>query len=150
MKKQHRKEQVIIYQAKNGALEFKADVQKETIWLTQAQIAEVFDTTTSNINIHLKNVFKSAELSANSVIKDYLITASDGKTYKTKHYSLDAIISVGYRVNSVRATQFRIWSTKTLRSYIVDGYAINRTRIAKNYDAFLQAVQDVKALQHAF
>ncbi|MEK7452178.1 MAG: virulence protein RhuM/Fic/DOC family protein, partial [Patescibacteria group bacterium] len=92
------------------------------------------------------SIFKSGELKIDSVIKDFLITAADGKIYKTKHYSLDAIISVGYRVNSIKATQFRIWATKIIHSYIVQGFTVNKSRIAQNYNAFFKAVQDVKAL----
>jgi hypothetical protein len=89
--------------------------QKETVWLSQKMIATLFDCSTDNISLHLKNIFEDGELGENSVVEDFSVTASDGKNYKTKHYNLDAIIAVGYRINSKRATQFRQWTTKILR-----------------------------------
>ena len=86
-------------------------VEDETVWLTQKAMATLFDCSVANINQHLKSVFDSGELAEGSVIKDFLITAADGKNYKTKHYNLDAVISVGYRINSMRTTQFRKWAT---------------------------------------
>ncbi len=137
---------VVIYQAKSGAVELRGDFGKETLWATQDQIAQLFATTKQNISQHLKSIFASKELSQDSVVKDFFTTASDGKQYKVKFYNLDAVLSVGYRVNSKKATQFRQWATKTLRSHIVDGYTINRARVGKNYDAFMKAVADVRAL----
>ena len=138
--------QLVIYQGKSGAIEFRGDFDKETIWGTQKQIAEVFGVNVRTINEHLKNIFKTKELDENSVIRNFRITASDGKMYNTKHYNLNAIISVGYRVNSKYATQFRIWATKILKQHILQGYTINKKRIGKNYEKFIQAVADVKVL----
>lgn len=137
---------IIVYQAKNGAIELKGDFTKETIWASQKQLAEVFRVDVRTINEHIQNIFKTNELSEKSVIRNFRITASDGKTYNTKHYNLDMVISVGYRVNSKTATKFRQWATKTLRSYITDGFSINQSRIEKNYQNFLQAVEDIKKL----
>jgi hypothetical protein len=92
-------------------------IANETIWLPQARIAEIFSTTKQNEGQHFKNVFAENELDEKAVVKDFFTTASDGKKYNTKHYNLDAIISVGYRVNSTQATQFRIWATKILQEY---------------------------------
>ncbi|MBI3634367.1 MAG: virulence protein RhuM/Fic/DOC family protein [Candidatus Yonathbacteria bacterium] len=146
MKPQKIKKEVVIYQAKSGAIELRGDFGRETVWATQDQVAELFSTTKQNISLHFKNIFKSKELDQSSVVKDFLTTATDGKKYKVKSYNLDAILSVGYRVNSRQATSFRQWVTSTLRKHLVEGYTLNRTRISKNYDAFLQAVADVKAL----
>ena len=99
-------------------------IEDETVWLTQLQMAALFQTTRNNITLHIGNLFKEKELEANSVSKDFLLTASDGKKYKTKLYNLDVIISVGYRVKSKTGTQFRIWATNTLKSYLLKGYAV--------------------------
>lgn len=146
MKNKSVKNELVIYQAKSGAIELRGDFNKETIWATQAQIAEVFGVNVRTISEHFVNIFKDKELNKNSVIRNFRNTATDGKVYNTQFYNLDAIISVGYRVNSKTATLFRQWATKTLRAHIVDGYTINRSRIAKNYDVFLEAVEQVKML----
>jgi hypothetical protein len=101
-------------------------VESETVWLTQAQMAELFGTSRNNITMHVRNVFKEGELVERSVCKDFLHTAADGKRYKTKHYNLDVIISVGYRVKSQRGVQFRIWATQVLKEYIMRGYAVSQ------------------------
>lgn len=140
------KQKISIYKDKRGNIELRADIANETIWATQDQIAELFNTTKQNISLHLKNIFKTGELKQNSVVKDFFTTASDGKQYKVKFYNLDAILSVGYRVNSKQATSFRQWATKTLRKYIVYGFAINKKRVSENYNQFLEAVDKVKHL----
>lgn len=137
---------VVIYQTKSGAIELRGDATRETMWATQAQIAEVFGVERSVVTKHIRNVFKDKELDAKAVCAKFAHTAADGKTYQVEYYSLDAIISVGYRVNSKTATQFRQWATKTLREHITKGYTLNRKRIGKNYDAFMKAVADVQAL----
>ena len=111
-------------QAKEDNIEVR--VQDETIWLSQKLMAALFDCSTDNISLHLKNIFKENELDERSVTEDFSVTALDGKTYKTKHYSLDAIIAVGYRVNSKRATAFRQWATSILRDYAIRGYVIDK------------------------
>lgn len=145
-KKEARKQDIVIYQAPSGAIELRGDFKRDTIWATQDQIGALFSTTKQNISQHFKSIFKSGELDENSVVKDFFTTASDGKQYKVQFYDLDAILAVGYRVNSKNATQFRKWATKTLREHIVQGFTVNRFRIAKNYDAFLKTVEQVKAL----
>ena len=117
--------ELIIYKSKSGNIEIKTKIQDETVWLTQKQIGEVFGKDVRTINEHIKNIFKEAELEENSVIRKFRITASDGKVYDTKFYNLDMILSIGYRVSSKKATDFRVWATKTLRNYLVKGYAIN-------------------------
>ncbi|MES3031820.1 MAG: virulence protein RhuM/Fic/DOC family protein [Patescibacteria group bacterium] len=140
------KSNIVIYQAKSGAIELRGDFSHETVWATQADIAKVFGVTIPTINEHLTNIFKTQELSKNSVIRKFRITASDGKTYDTQFYNLDTIVSVGYRVNSKTATLFRQWATKTLREHITKGYTINKKQISKNYDAFMKSVTDLQTL----
>lgn len=146
LKKKQKNKGVVIYQAKSGAIELRGDFKRETLWATQAQIAEVFGIERSVITKHIKNILRDKELEARSVCAKFAHTAVDGKTYQVEHYNLDAIISVGYRVNSKTATLFRQWATKILGGHITKGYTINRKQIAKNYDAFLKSVGDVQAL----
>ena len=117
--------EIILYTTPNGDVKLEVFLQDETMWLTQKKIAELFGVEVHTINYHLKEIFKSGELAENSVIRIFRITASDGKNYLTSFYNLDAIIAVGYRVNSKRATQFRIWATQILKEYITKGFALN-------------------------
>ena len=137
---------LVIYQASNGAIELRGDFEHESVLATLDQIAFVFGRDKSVISRHLKNIFTEGELDRKSVVAKNATTALDGKTYQVEYYNLDAIISVGYRVNSKMATQFRQWATKTLREHITKGYTINRKRIAQNYDAFMKSVGDIQAL----
>lgn len=149
MKKSKQKSQVVIYQAKSGAIELRGDFSHETIWASQAQIAEAFEVNVRTINEHIQNIFRTDELSEKATIRNFRIVQKEGKrevVRNVKHYNLDMILSVGYRVNSKKATLFRQWATKTLRSYIVDGYAVNKKRIAVNYAQFLSVVEDIKKL----
>lgn len=116
--------EIVIYQSEILSSQIEVRIEDETVWLTQLQMAELFQTTRNNITLHIGNLFKEQELEANSVSKDFLLTASDGKKYKTKLYNLDVIISVGYRVKSKTGTQFRIWATNTLKLYLLKGYVI--------------------------
>lgn len=120
------KGELILYQVDNGGIQLEVKVEEETVWLTQAQMAELFETTRNNVTLHISNVFKEKELIQESVCKDSLLTAKDGKKYKTKFYNLDVIISVGYRVKSQRGTQFRIWATQILKGYLLKGYAVHK------------------------
>lgn len=137
---------LVIYQTKSGSLELKEDFSNQTIWATQKQIADIFGVNVRTVNDHILNIFKSGELNKKSVIRNIRITASDGKSYNTNHYNLDLIISVGYRVNSKTATQFRIWATKTLKDHITKGFTINKKRIKENQETFLKTVEDIKYL----
>lgn len=119
----------LLYTSANGDIKVDVRLQDETIWLTQKAMAELFAVGVPAVNKHLKNIFDSEELEENSVISILEITASDGKNYKTKYYNLDAIISVGYRVNSKRAVQFRQWATNVLRQHLVEGYTLNQHRL---------------------
>jgi hypothetical protein len=148
-KKQKLNNKIVIYQAKSGALELRSDIHKATIWATQAEMAKIFDVTPQNITLHTRNIFKEGELDVRSTCKEDLQVQKEGDREikrKVKVYNLDVIIAVGYRINSLVGTKFRQWATKTLRQYIVDGYAINRNRIAGNYRQFLEAVERVKQL----
>lgn len=117
--------EIILYKP-DSTLSLDVRVEDETVWLTQAQMTELFQTTRNNITLHIRNIFKEGELEETSVCKESLLTATDGKRYKTKYYSLDVIISVGYRVKSVRGTQFRIWANKILKDYLLRGYSVNQ------------------------
>lgn len=115
---------IITYQSESTSNQIEVRIEDETVWLTQLQMAELFQTTRNNITLHIKNIFMEQELNAISVSKDFLLTAVDGKKYKTKIYNLDVIISVGYRVKSKTGTQFRIWANEVLKSYLLKGYAL--------------------------
>ncbi len=121
--------EIVIYQAPDGSVALDVRLERDTIWLTQKQMAKLFDTERSVITKHLRNIFHSGELDKDSVCACFAHTAEDGKTYRTQFYNLDAIISVGYRVNSRRGTQFRIWATKVLRDHILKGYTVNERRL---------------------
>lgn len=135
------KGQVIVY--KN---QVEVRLEKETVWLTQSQIADLFGTQRPAITKHLSNIFISKELQKKSVCSVLEHTAADGKVYKTKFYNLDAIISVGYRVNSTGATQFRIWATKILKGHLVDGYTINEKRLKKAEQKYRELQGSLKLL----
>ena len=141
------KGEIIIYKPKVGNVELKVKFQDETIWLTQAQIAELFSIERSVITKHLNNIFKSKELNINSVCAKIAHTALDGKVYKTQFYNLDVIISVGYRVNSQKATQFRIWATNILRKYLTKGYMVNQKQLLEAKEKFNQLKETVGFLQ---
>ena len=115
-----KKGEIILYQP-DEAVRLEVRLEDETVWLTQAQMAELFQTSKQNVSLHTNNIFKEKELSLNSVVKDSLTTATDGKKYRIKYYNLDVIISVGYRVKSIRGTQFRQWANKVLKDYLLKG-----------------------------
>ncbi len=138
--------EIVIYQAKSGQIEFRGDFACDTVWGSLNQIAELFGRDKSVISRHIKNIFQSQELEPGAAVAKIATTASDGKIYQIDYYNLDVILSVGYRVDSKQATQFRIWATRTLRQHLLEGYTINKTRIVENHEKFLQAVSDVKAL----
>lgn len=132
-----------LYIAKDGQLQLEIKQEAETLWLTQAQISEVFDTTPDNVSLHLKNIYAEGELDELPTTEDYSVVRQEGKREikrKLKHYNLDAVISVGYRVNSSRATQFRIWATRTLKQHLVQGYTLNQQRLNQRGVEFEQVV----------
>ena len=126
MNRQFDKGEIIIYQPDDKSTQLEVRIEEETVWLTQTQMAELFQTTRNNITLHISNIFKENELEQISVSKDSLLTALDGKNYKTKFYNLDVIISVGYRVKSQRGTQFRIWANQVLKDFLLKGYVLNK------------------------
>lgn len=142
-------------QAKENGIEVR--VQNETIWLSQKLMAVLFDCSTDNISLHLKNIFNDGELDPDSVTEEFSVTASDGKNYRTKHYNLDAIIAVGYRINTKRATAFRQWATNILRDYAIRGYIIDKERMKngaffnQNYfNSLLEEVREIRASERLF
>lgn len=126
----------LMFNSNDGDVSVNAIVKDESVWLTQKGMAELFGCSTDNISLHLKNIFVSGELEENSVAEESSVTASDHKKYKTKVYNLDAIISVGYRVNSKRATEFRKWATKKLKEYMIKGFVLDDERLKQGKDAF--------------
>lgn len=143
------KNSVVVYQSKSGGIEFKEDIQSETIWASLQEIADLFETDKSGISRHIRNIFESGELNPKSTVARFATVQREGsRTIKRtiEYHNLDLILSVGYRVNSKKATLFRQWATKTLREHITQGYTINKKRVAGNLDQFLKAVNDVKML----
>ena len=143
----------ILYTAPSGEVRVDVLLENDTIWLTQKAMGELFDVNVPAISKHLSNIFSENELDENSVISILETTASDGKKYKIKYYNLDAIISVGYRVNSTKATQFRIWATNALKEYIVKGFVLDDNRLKQGQTVFgkdyfkelLQRVRSIRA-----
>ncbi len=126
-----RMNEIVLFETEDKAVTLSVPVEQETVWLTQAQMTELFNTSKQNVSLHINNCFKEGELDKDSVVKDFLTTAADGKNYKTKYYNLDVIISVGYRVKSKRGVEFRKWANSVLKQYILQGYAVNNNRIAQ-------------------
>jgi len=145
------KNQFVIYTAPSGDVKIEVLFENESIWLSQKKMAELFSVDVRTVNEHLKNIFKSGELLENSVVRKIRTTAADGKSYETNFYNLDAIISVGYRVNSEKATHFRIWATKTLRDFIIKGFVLDDDRLKNgaNFgkDYFKELLERVRSIR---
>lgn len=146
---------MIIYTTEDGQVKIEVRLEEENVWLTQNAMAELFETTRNNITMHIKNIFKEKELDPISVSKESLLTAKDGKKYKTKFYNLDLIISVGYRVKSIRGTQFRIWANKLIRDYLVKGYNLDNQRFKNNgggvyFEELLEKIRDIRSSEKVF
>lgn len=146
---------IIFYTTDDGQIKIEVRLEDENVWLTQNAMAELFDTTKQNISLHIKNIFTEKELDENSVVKENLTTASDGKKYKTKFYNLDLIISVGYRVKSIRGTQFRIWANKLIKEYLIKGYNLNVDRFKNNgggvyFEELLEKIRDIRSSEKVF
>lgn len=145
------KSQIIIYETKDGQAKVEVRFENENVWLTQKLLAKLFDVSISTINEHLANIFKTKELSPKSVVRNFRITGTDGKSYLAKHFSLEAIIAVGYRVNSLRGTQFRIWATQRLKEYIIKGFTIDEKRLkeggkkSRYFEELLQKIRDIRS-----
>ncbi|MDK2948969.1 MAG: hypothetical protein PWQ56_134 [Patescibacteria group bacterium] len=144
------KKEPIIYQGKNGEIEFKGDIQKETLWANLQEIADLFETDKSGISRHIKNIYQSRELDPKTTVAKIATVQAEGDRKvkrNIEYYNLDLILSVGYRVNSKIATKFRQWAIKTLRQHIIKGHTINRKELIKNYQEFLQLVNSVQLLK---
>ena len=147
--------EIILYQTEDGRTKLQVVLQEETVWLTQNQMAELFDTSKQNISLHLRNIFAEWELVPEAVVKEHLTTASDGKEYQTKFFNLDVILSMGYRVRSQRGVQFRIWATQRLREYVVKGFALDDERLKQAggghyFDELLARIRDIRASEKMF
>lgn len=147
----------LVFTKQNSEDGIEVRVHDENVWLTQKSMAQLFDCSTDNISLHLKNIFKSGELDPEAVTEKSSATASDGKKYPTKFYNLDAIISVGYRINSVRATQFRQWATKILRTYTIQGYVLDKKRLENGqifdeeyFEHLLDEIREIRASERKF
>ena len=148
--------ELLLYQTDDGQTKIDVRLENESVWLSQAQMVELFQTTKQNISLHIRNVFKEGELDEISVVKDYLTTAADGKAYSTNYYNLDVIISVGYRVKSHRGTQFRIWATTQLREFLIKGFVLNDERLKETghtnqyFDELLDRIRDIRSSEKIF
>ena len=147
----------LIFTSQAGEDGIEVRVENESIWLTQKLMAELFDVTVPTINEHLKNIFSSGELSQDSVIRKFRITASDGKNYNTNFYNIDAIISIGYRVNSRRATQFRQWATQVLKEFAIKGFVLDRKRMENGsflnedyFESLLEEIREIRLSERRF
>lgn len=154
MNKQDKNNQIIIYNTEDGEIKIEAQIKDETVWLSQKQMAELFDKDRKTITEHIQNVFKERELVENSVCRKFQHTAEDGKTYGVNFYNLDVIISVGYRVKSLRGTQFRIWATQKLKEYIVKGFTMDDERLKGNgggnyWKELLDRIRDIRSSEKA-
>lgn len=148
---------IVLYQTEDGNVSISVIFKDETFWLTQKAMAELFGVKVPAISKHLSNIFETRELEENSAISILETTAADGKNYKTSYYSLDAIIAVGYRVNSINATQFRIWATKTLREFIIKGFVLDDERLKQGkrfgkdyFDELLERIREIRASERRF
>ena len=147
---------LILYTTEDGRSQIKLRAQEQTVWLTQLEMAELFDATKQNISLHLKNIFEDGELDGASVVKEFLTTAADGKRYQTRLYNLDAILAVGYRVRSKRGVQFRRWASTLLKEYLTKGFVMDDERL-KNpdgrpdyFDEMLARIRDIRASEKRF
>lgn len=154
---EEKKSEIIFFETPNGGTRIEVLLDEETVWLTQAQMVELFQTTKQNVSLHIKNIFDEGELSEDSVVKESLTTAADGKQYRTKYYNLDVIISVGYRVKSLAGTQFRIWANKVLRELIIKGFVLDDERLKHGkrfgrdyFDELLERIREIRASERRF
>jgi hypothetical protein len=147
---------LILYTTEDGRSQIKLRTENQTVWLTQLEMAELFDATKQNISLHLKNLFEDGELDEDSVVKDSLTTAADGKAYATKLYNLEAILAVGYRVRSLRGVQFRRWASSVLSEYLLKGFAMDDERLKNpdgrpdHFDEMLARIRDIRASEKRF
>lgn len=147
--------EIIMYQTEDGLTKIEVTFDDDTVWLSIDQMAELFQRNKSTISRHIKNIFEEGELVRNSVVANYATTAADGKTYKVDYYNLDVIISVGYRVKSLRGTQFRIWASSVLKEYMRKGFAMNDDLLKNNgggifFDELLERIRDIRSSEKVF
>lgn len=147
--------EILFYQTEDGLTRIQVRIEQETVWLTQKQMSELFGKDVRTINEHIRNIFEEKELPPDPVIRNFRITAADGKQYDTRHYNLDVIISVGYRVKSLRGTQFRIWATQRLREYIVKGFTLDDRRLktaggGDYFEELLERIRDIRSSERVF
>lgn len=148
--------ELILYTTEDGRSQIRLRAEQQTVWLTQLEMAELFDATKQNISLHLKNVFKEGELIEESVVKESLTTAADGKRYRTQLYNLDAILAVGYRVRSPRGVQFRRWASTVLKEYLLKGFVLDDERLKNpdgrpdHFDEMLARIRDIRASEKRF
>ena len=145
----------LLYQTEDGQTRIECRFAGESIWLSQTNMADLYQTTRQNVSLHLKNLYEEGELVENRVVKEYLTTGPDGKNYRVNHYNLDAILSVGYRVRSQRGTQFRIWATERLREYLVKGFAMDDARLkqaggGQYFEELLARIRDIRSSERVF
>ncbi len=142
--------EIIIYQTNDGKNKIDVKLEGETVWLTQAQLVELYQSSKSNVSEHIKHIFEEKELEEDSVVRKFRTTASDGKQYEVAHYNLDMIISLGYRIKSSIATQFRIWATERLKEYIIKGFTMDDERLKQNgggnyWKELLDRIRDIRS-----
>ena len=144
--KEKSKGEIAIYKAKGGKATIEVKLQQETVWLSQAQMCDLFDKNKRTVSEHIRNIFKEGELSENSVVRNFRTTAKDGKSYQINYYNLDVIISVGYRVKSQRGTQFRIWATQVLKDHLIKGYSINEKCLKEQNERLVELQETVNLM----
>jgi hypothetical protein len=145
--------EILIYQTEEGGTIIQVQLTDDTVWLSQYDMMELFQTSKSNISEHIKHIFEEGELKPESVVRNFRTTANDGKSYMVKHYNLDVIISVGYRVKSQRGTQFRIWATERLREYLIKGFTMNDDLLKQGggyFDELLDRIRDIRSSEKVF
>jgi len=155
--KQVTSSEILLYQTEDGKSRIEVRLENETVWLSQKMLSELFQVTVPTINEHIKNIFKDMELNENSVIRNFRITAADGKSYQTNFYNLDMIIAIGYRVRSHRGLQFRQWATERLREYMIKGFVLDDERLKEGrnfagdyFDELLERIRDIRASEKRF
>jgi len=144
---------ILLYQSDDGKIKIQVRLQDNTVWLTQSDMVELFQSSKSNISEHIKHIFEEGELQEGSVVRKFRTTAADGKNYEVNYYNLDVIISVGYRVKSLRGTQFRIWATERMREYLIKGFTMNDELLKQGggyFEELLERIRDIRSSEKIF
>ena len=148
-----RHSEFLLYRSDDGKIRINVRLEDNTVWLTQADMVTLFQSSKANISEHIKHVFEEGELQEDSVVRNFRTTAADGKQYTVKHYNLDVVISVGYRVKSLRGTQFRIWATERLREYLIKGFTMNDDLLKQGggyFEELLERIRDIRSSEKVF